>query len=188
MTSPEDLETLVRKLNDDGVDRIALNKTLGILEVDDDALKEMGRLENSWWEISYREEVEANLRALPAMLPAELDAVRWFDECLDCRAGAWRDLQEDFYVHDHVWRQAVPNAEGMLCIGCLETRLGRQLTRADFANPQSQLLCGKVNWEDIIPLRRKLGREPVLADFPSAPADYPFASARLVDRLTRPAT
>jgi hypothetical protein len=185
MADPQDLETLVRKLINDGVDRIALNKTLGILNANDDACEEMGRLQNFWREISYREEVEAKLRDLSTMSPAELNAVRWFDECLDCRARAWRDLCEDFYVLDHVWLQAVPGVEGMLCIGCLEARLGRQLVRNDFQNPERQLLRGKFRWWDCLSLQRKLGREPTLADFSSIPPDYPFASARLVDRLMR---
>jgi hypothetical protein len=138
-TELETLETLVHELVEGGVDRIALNKTLGILRASDNPLEKMERLENFWWEISYREELIAKLEALPTMSQVELDAVRWFDECLDCRVRAWVDLHEDFYVHDHVWRQAVPDGEGMLCIGCLETRLGRKLMRDDFTVPEKQL-------------------------------------------------
>jgi hypothetical protein len=131
----EELEALVRELIEDGVAPIALNKTLGILDADEDPLEEMHRLENFWWEISYHEELKDKLRSLPTMSPAELDAVQWFDECLDCRARAWVDLHEDYGVHDQVWRQAVPDGKGMLCVGCLETRLGRQMTRDDFKSP-----------------------------------------------------
>jgi hypothetical protein len=35
-------------------------------------------------------------------------------------------------VHDRVWQAARAPARGYLCIGCLETRLGRQLCRRDF--------------------------------------------------------
>jgi hypothetical protein len=44
-------------------------------------------------------------------------------------------------VHDHVWAQAWEgrlkphhqlHGQQILCIGCLETRLGRKLTRKDF--------------------------------------------------------
>lgn len=37
-------------------------------------------------------------------------------------------------VHDHLWRQAYKKRRGMLCIGCLETRLGRYLTPDDFTD------------------------------------------------------
>jgi hypothetical protein len=57
--------------------------------------------------------------------------------CVDCgrdtsysRGG----LDEDYTVHDAVWAAAgmTPNG-GRLCIGCIETRLGRQLDRSDFS-------------------------------------------------------
>ncbi len=36
-------------------------------------------------------------------------------------------------VHDHVWHAAgMADADGFLCIGCLEARLGRTLIAADF--------------------------------------------------------
>ena len=41
-------------------------------------------------------------------------------------------------VHDYLWNQAVPDQyereNRVLCIGCLEERLGRVLTAADFTN------------------------------------------------------
>jgi hypothetical protein len=52
---------------------------------------------------------------------------------------------EWYIVHDHVWEQAWPNSkttgaatgteytcDEILCVGCLEKRLGRQLTPTDF--------------------------------------------------------
>lgn len=48
---------------------------------------------------------------------------RWF------RQPPW----EWYLVHDHVWRAAGMEAnDGHLCIGCLESRLGRTLVAADF--------------------------------------------------------
>ena len=64
-------------------------------------------------------------------------------ECTDCRMktgirGEW------YIVHDHVWQQAWPGAEWLagesadfmceeiLCVGCLEKGIGRQLTPDDF--------------------------------------------------------
>jgi hypothetical protein len=61
---------------------------------------------------------------------------RWqpttFDwRCLDC--GVDTDAIDEYYmVHDEVWLQAAPDGKGQLCIGCLEERLGRTLTAADF--------------------------------------------------------
>ncbi len=40
-------------------------------------------------------------------------------------------------VHDHLWAAAGMGGEdgaGFLCIGCLEFRLGRELTAADFTD------------------------------------------------------
>jgi hypothetical protein len=57
--------------------------------------------------------------------------------CKDCgrdttprtpRRGTW----EWYMVHDIVWRNAGMTPEGYLCIGCLEKRLGRQLSAFDF--------------------------------------------------------
>jgi hypothetical protein len=35
-------------------------------------------------------------------------------------------------IHDHLW-DAAGSVDSYLCIGCLEIRLGRQLTAADFS-------------------------------------------------------
>ena len=50
-------------------------------------------------------------------------------ECFSCGVDTFA-LGEDFYVHDELWRDY--GVEGMLCIGCLERRLGRKLTPEDF--------------------------------------------------------
>lgn len=57
--------------------------------------------------------------------------------CLDC--GIDTDKNNEFYmIHDHLWEQAVPNKHQrenrVLCIGCLEERLGRKLLPNDFTN------------------------------------------------------
>jgi hypothetical protein len=42
---------------------------------------------------------------------------------------------EWYMVHDHVWAQAgTCDRGGYLCIGCLETRLGRHLAGDDFTD------------------------------------------------------
>jgi hypothetical protein len=52
--------------------------------------------------------------------------------CVDCSADTYA-LREYYMVHDPLWEQAgmTPNG-GELCVGCLERRLGRDLTPTDF--------------------------------------------------------
>ena len=55
--------------------------------------------------------------------------------CTDCRTGTLSlepGVPTEFYmVHDDLWAEAGMD-RGYLCIGCLETRLGRRLHRGDF--------------------------------------------------------
>jgi hypothetical protein len=51
-------------------------------------------------------------------------------DCLDC-SRCTRDLAEYYMVTRAIWRR-VRGRLGMLCIGCLEGRLGRRLCRQDF--------------------------------------------------------
>jgi hypothetical protein len=69
--------------------------------------------------------------------------------CKDCGIDTepWpphRGTQEHYVVKDHIWQQAeMPSGKmaddlsirggGILCVGCLEKRLGRLLTRDDFS-------------------------------------------------------
>jgi hypothetical protein len=53
-------------------------------------------------------------------------------DCVDCRRNT---VTEYYMVHDTVWQHEAgmkPNGGGMLCIECLEGRIGRRLTSADF--------------------------------------------------------
>ncbi len=52
-------------------------------------------------------------------------------DCLDCGVSTW-ETDEFYMVHDHLWLSAVPDGHGMLCIQCLEGRIGRALGHADF--------------------------------------------------------
>lgn len=52
-------------------------------------------------------------------------------ECMDCTVDTLA-IDEYYMVTDGVWELANPQRCGMLCIGCLEKRLGRTLTAADF--------------------------------------------------------
>jgi hypothetical protein len=69
--------------------------------------------------------------------------------CADCGIGTLK-LGEWYMVNDDVWEQAwhgrrkwwheLPGQQ-VLCIGCLEKRLGRKLTRVDFTDA----LCNDPN-------------------------------------------
>jgi hypothetical protein len=37
-----------------------------------------------------------------------------------------------YEAYSHVWLKAVPDAQGELCLDCLQVRLGRSLTAVDF--------------------------------------------------------
>lgn len=66
-------------------------------------------------------------------LPIEKGGHERFD-CMDCSANT-SDMNEYYMVTKEVWILAVPDKKergNMLCIGCLELRLGRILTFMDF--------------------------------------------------------
>jgi hypothetical protein len=50
--------------------------------------------------------------------------------CMDCQYDTFRD--EYYFLHEEVWLSANPKSKGMLCIGCVEERIGRRLTPEDF--------------------------------------------------------
>ncbi|MFE9576695.1 hypothetical protein ACFYO1_09960 [Nocardia sp. NPDC006044] len=54
--------------------------------------------------------------------------------CHECgSATAPIDGPDEWYtVHDSVWKCAAASADSILCIGCLEARLGRRLRHTDF--------------------------------------------------------
>lgn len=69
--------------------------------------------------------------------------------CHDCGQGTL--FSEYYMVEDWVWEQAKPpqwsyhcdSPSFFLCIGCLEKRIGRQLTLADFTTaPVNELTSG----------------------------------------------
>jgi hypothetical protein len=61
-----------------------------------------------------------------------MDRCRAVSKCHDCHVTVHcvhpEHDSEDFMVHDKLW----PDGVRFLCIGCLETRLGRQLVATDF--------------------------------------------------------
>jgi hypothetical protein len=58
-------------------------------------------------------------------------------------------IGEYYMVTDEVWPEADCGLEsgwGMVCIGCLEERLGRELTAEDFTG-------APINWSDVLVIR-----------------------------------
>ncbi len=53
--------------------------------------------------------------------------------CLDCRIDTGR-IHEHYFVNTDLWLSVVGSKTGMLCISCLEGRLGRKLVASDFPN------------------------------------------------------
>lgn len=51
--------------------------------------------------------------------------------CLDCKVDTGK-IGEHYMLKDSVWFKVHSSNVGMLCIGCLERRLGRQVTKQDF--------------------------------------------------------
>jgi hypothetical protein len=52
--------------------------------------------------------------------------------CLDCKADTGSG--EYYMLRGEIWLAANPKCSGMLCIGCVETRLGRTLMPEDFSD------------------------------------------------------
>ena len=54
--------------------------------------------------------------------------------CLDCSRNLLEPGGDYFMLQNHLWRELVPRSErhGMLCLACVERRLGRALNPGDF--------------------------------------------------------
>jgi hypothetical protein len=52
--------------------------------------------------------------------------------CLDCGIDTVAIGEYPYYLRDALWRRVVPSGRGMLCLDCLEVRLGRPLRQKDF--------------------------------------------------------
>jgi hypothetical protein len=63
----------------------------------------------------------------------QVEAMRLCCLCLDCGADTV-EIDEYYMLHDAIWLVANPDTDGMLCIGCVEGRLGRRLGPSDFVN------------------------------------------------------
>ena len=53
--------------------------------------------------------------------------------CIDCKVDTGK-ICEYYFVHTALWLSVMPSVKEMLCIGCLEKRLGRELRASDFPN------------------------------------------------------
>lgn len=51
--------------------------------------------------------------------------------CLDCNVDTGK-IGEHYMLIDSTWAKIHNSKKGMLCIGCAEKRLGRQLNYSDF--------------------------------------------------------
>jgi hypothetical protein len=80
-------------------------------------------------------------------------------DCVDCGVNTC-ETNEYYMVHDELW--PIGGNDGMLCIGCLETRLGRRLAPADFIDAPINVVGGGVNAHGDR-LRDRLGYPPLAA-------------------------
>lgn len=51
--------------------------------------------------------------------------------CLDCEIDTGK-IHEHYFIVTDLWLSVVGSKNGMLCVGCLESRIGRLLTKFDF--------------------------------------------------------
>jgi len=81
----------------------------------------------------HRNEVDPEecIRLASAKLKWLASIDQWAHVCSGCGADA---VDEWYMVRDSVWTAAGMCGFGYLCIGCLERRLGRRLSAADFAD------------------------------------------------------
>jgi hypothetical protein len=96
--------------------------------------------------------VKCELIACKLSVEQELARLEAAERCPDCNKYA---LDEQYMVHDALWKSA--NGCGLLCMPCLETRLGRQLTAGDFTDALMH------EWNPLVKARRLKIDEPQTA-------------------------
>lgn len=52
-------------------------------------------------------------------------------KCLSCRNDT---RYEHFFLKDEIWFKVHNSKSGMMCINCIEIRLGRKLNKSDFTD------------------------------------------------------
>jgi len=86
--------------------------------------------ENGWhYDIIWSRCENNNMRFAKRLRQKRLKDI-WFT-CVDCGVNT-HDINEYYMVRDEIWN-LVGAGGRMLCIGCLEKKLGRQLIRDDFS-------------------------------------------------------
>lgn len=81
--------------------------------------------------------------------------------CMDCNVDTFRS---EYYMLKHeIWDYIVSfeNSRKMLCIGCVEERLGRELTGSDFLDCPANELSKKGYWPSSDRLQDRLNRTTV---------------------------
>lgn len=72
--------------------------------------------------------------------------------CTDCKVDTGK-IFEHYFIHTELWLSVMPSIKGMLCVGCIEQRLGRLLNALDFTDasinsakhePKSQRLMNRL--------------------------------------------
>lgn len=87
-------------------------------------------------------------------------------QCLECgkdTSNRPKGLGEYYMVQDAIWAVvAQDNPRGMLCIGCLEGRLGRELNAQDFTDCPLNEDNRSSDWRGSARLKERLDRKPLL--------------------------
>lgn len=52
-------------------------------------------------------------------------------KCITCDINTFY-IHEYYMIQDDLWKKVNPKKKGMMCIGCVELKLGRTLTSGDF--------------------------------------------------------
>ena len=67
--------------------------------------------------------------------------------CLDCHIDTAEIGEYPVMLMNNLWHSIVPDGQGMLCIGCLEVRLGRRLVRTDFLFTKPRMPYQSRRWK-----------------------------------------
>lgn len=91
--------------------------------------------------MAWHGELRGGALALPSGQPEHVAVRLCLEACMLFSGLAWDACQDcskhtagnNYYMINHdLWAQAHPGRYGMLCLPCLQTRLGRRLVKADF--------------------------------------------------------
>lgn len=79
------------------------------------------------------------------------------DETWNCKDCKFSTISEYYMVQKELWKHAVPeDPRCLLCIACLEKRIGRELKPEDFTDcPLNEINKEDPHWRNISPLLQK---------------------------------